>query len=248
MTWRIFKRRGKTLRQSTMAQEVCFAMQKLACIGKLSLFSDLDENELRRVAELAEKRTYTKEQTIFWEGETAHQIYIVNSGLVKMVKVSESGKELIMGFAKADQALGEDAVFGEEEHSFTAIALEECCVTVCTKESLEKLFLANPSIAMKVIYSLSKKLNQTTEQINSLAFQSARERLLTTLQQMAKDHGVATKRGLAIQVPLTHQDIASIINVSRPTVTNLLLQLRHEGILEIVDHRMVLKGKDQAAS
>ena len=95
---------------------------------------------------------------------------------------------------------------------------------------------------------LSKKLNQTTEQINSLAFQSARERLLTTLQQMAKDHGVATKRGLAIQVPLTHQDIASIINVSRPTVTNLLLQLRHEGILEIVDHRMVLKGKDQAAS
>ncbi|NMB25410.1 MAG: Crp/Fnr family transcriptional regulator [Firmicutes bacterium] len=101
---------------------------------------------------------------------------------------------------------------------------------------------------MKVIYSLSRKLNQTTEQINSLAFQNARERLITSLEQMAKEHGVPTERGLAIEVPLTHQDIASIINVSRPTVTNLLLQLRHEGTLEIINHRIVLSCKDQAAS
>ena len=223
-------------------------MGKLACIRKLSLFSDLTEAELQRVADLAEKRFYQKDQTIFWEGDNAHQIYIINSGLVKLVKVSESGKEFIMGFAKDDQVLGEDAVFAEEAYSFSAVAMGESCVTSCSKESLEKLFLTNPSIAMKVIYSLSRKLNQSTEQINSLAFQSARERLITTLEQMAKEHGVPTERGLAIEVPLTHQDIASIINVSRPTVTNLLLQLRHEGTLEIINHRMVLPCKDQAAS
>lgn len=223
-------------------------MGKLTCISQLSLFSDLNEGELQRVAELAEKRIYDKDQAIFWEGETARQIYVVNSGLIKMVKVSETGKEFIMGFAKEDHVLGEDAVFGEEEYSFSAIALEECCITVCSKESLEKLFLTNPSLAMKVIYSLCRKLNQSTEQINSLAFQSARERLISALRQMAKEYGIPTERGLAIQVPLTHQDIASIINVSRPTVTNLLLQLRHEGVLEIVDHRMVVPFEDQAAS
>ncbi|NLJ85764.1 MAG: Crp/Fnr family transcriptional regulator [Firmicutes bacterium] len=223
-------------------------MGNLVCIRKLSLFADLDEEELQRVARLAEKRHYQKDQTIFWQGDSAHRIYIVNTGLVKMVKLSETGKEFILGFAKADQVLGEDAVFGDEAYSFSAIAMDECCVTVCSKEDLEKLFLTNPSIAMKVIYSLSRKLHQSTEQINSLAFQTARERLVSTLRQMAKEHGVPTERGLAIQVPLTHQDIASIINVSRPTVTNLLLQLRHEGVLEIVNHRMVLPNKDQAAS
>ncbi len=215
-------------------------MGKLACMRKLSLFSDLGDDELRRVADVAVKRIYEKDQTIFGQGETAHQIYVVNSGLIKMVKASDSGKEFIMGFAKEDQVLGEDAVFGEEEYSFSAIALEECCVTVCGKGSLEKLFLTNPSITMKVIYSLSGKLNHSTEQINSLAFQSARERLISALQQMARDYGAPTERGLAIQVYLTHQDLASIINVSRPTVTNLLLQLRHEGIVEIVDQKMVL--------
>ncbi|NMB46612.1 MAG: Crp/Fnr family transcriptional regulator [Firmicutes bacterium] len=223
-------------------------MGKLACIRKLSLFSDLTEGELQRVADLAEKQVYTKDQIVFWEGETAGHIYIINSGLVKMVKVSESGKEFIMGFAKEDHVLGEDAVFGEEQYSFSAIALDECCITVCSRENLEKIFLANPSIAMKVINSLSRKLNQSTEQINSLAFQSARERLISALKQMAEEYGVPTERGLAIQVPLTHQDIASIINVSRPTVTNLLLQLRHEGILEVVNHQMVLPCNDQAAS
>ncbi|NMB25411.1 MAG: cyclic nucleotide-binding domain-containing protein [Firmicutes bacterium] len=104
-------------------------MGKLACIGRLSLFSDLTNTELQRVASLAEKHIYQKDETIFWEGDSAHRIYIINSGLVKLVKISESGKEFILGFAKDDQALGEDAVFAGEAYSFSAVAMGEACIT-----------------------------------------------------------------------------------------------------------------------
>lgn len=221
---------------------------KIACIRKLSLFSDLTEDELEQAAQLAEKRIYQKDEPVFWEGEPADQIYIVTDGLVKLAKVSESGREFILGFARADHVLGEDAVFGGEEYSFSAVALQESCVTVCRKDDLEALFRRSPSIAMKVIYSLSRKLNQSTEQLNSLAFHSARERLISALERMAHEYGVRTERGLEIEVPLTHQDIASIINVSRPTATTLLVQLRNEGLLDIVGRRIVLQPDRPLAS
>ncbi len=223
-------------------------MGVIVCIRKLSLFADLTESELEQAAESAEKRTYQKDEPIFWEKDPADRIYIVAEGLVKMAKVSESGKEFILGFARADHVLGEDAVFGEEEYSFSATAMEETCITVCSKEALERLFQRSPSIALKVIYSLSRKLNRSTEQLNSLAFHSARERLLAALEKMAAEYGVRTDKGLEIQVPLTHQDIASIINVSRPTATSLLVQLRNEGQLDVVGRRIVLQSKSPLAS
>jgi CRP/FNR family cyclic AMP-dependent transcriptional regulator len=210
------------------------------CLKALRLFSEIGDEELAMLAEKAEKLQLKKDDIIFTEGEPASKIFVVKNGRVKLYKLSEDGKELILGFLTGDNVIGEDSVFNGENYSMSAIAIDECCVTVFTREAIEEVIMQSPGIALKIIENLSRKLNLYTEQVGELAFRDAKGRLAGALMRLADEHGSLSREGVTIGLSLTHEELASLVNVSRTTVTNLLLDLRDEGLIRIKNRRIVL--------
>ncbi|NPV80883.1 MAG: Crp/Fnr family transcriptional regulator [Firmicutes bacterium] len=213
----------------------------MECIRKLSLFRGFDDGQFEEMLQCAEKRVYTKNQVLFLEGDPADKIFILKMGAVKLSKLSSDGKELILGFLGPDDIFGEDSAFSGEDYSVTATALEETCTLVFTKANMERIFLRNPAMALKVIESLSKKLTQSTNQVTDMAFRDAKGRLANILLRLSSEYGKDTIDGVCIDLSLTHQDLASIASLSRPTVTNLLLDLKGKGLIKTCRRRIVLK-------
>ncbi|MFW6287346.1 MAG: Crp/Fnr family transcriptional regulator [bacterium] len=215
-------------------------MGKLNCINKLKLFENLSEDELVNVASFCTKKVYQPGEFLFFEHDIVDKIYIVSSGRIKLSKLSASGKELTLGFAITNAVFGEEALFSDELYTMNGEVIDESCITICSKDDMEELFLNKPQIAVKVIRSLSRKLSHSTKQMSDLAFRNVRDRLLSTLQNLAENYGHKTDGGWMIDFQLTHNELASIINASRVTVTHTLTKLRDEGLVTIDDRQIIL--------
>ena len=216
-------------------------MGNMECIRRLTLFRGFNDRQFEEMLKCAEKKVYAKNQVLFFEGDPAEEIFVLKMGAVKLSRLSSDGKELILGFLGPDDIFGEDSAFSGENYSVTATALKETCTLVFTKANMERIFLRNPSMALKVIESLSKKPTQYTNQVTDMAFRNARGRLASTLLRLSSEYGKATIDGVSIDLPLTHQDLASIASLSRPTVTNLLLDLKKKGLIKTCRRHIVLK-------
>lgn len=209
------------------------------CMKELAIFSSLDFLERERIGTLAAKKVYRKNDYIFREGEPADAIYLIKYGRVRLFKVSEGGKEITLDILKEDDLIGENTFFDDACHTMNARAMENTFICSCHKDSFAVL-LQNPGIAMKVIQLLGRKLNTYTDQVASIAFRDVKGRLSAVLLRLAGEYGNPSAEGVAIDIELTHQDLANLVNASRVMVTNVLGSLRQEGAIATRGQRIIL--------
>lgn len=221
-------------------------MQKINCMKQLAIFSTLDDFERERIGAMAGKKVYRKNQFIFREGEQADTIYLIKSGRVKLFKVSGSGREITLDILREDDILGENTFFEDSDHTMNAQAIEDTFICSCNRESFA-LLLQNPQASLKIIQLLGKKLNNYTEQVVSIAFRDVKGRISSTLLRLADEYGKPSTGGTTIDIDLTHQDLANLVNASRVMVTNVLLSLRQEGAIAARDQRITVLSREKLA-
>lgn len=219
-------------------------MNKIQCMKDLAIFSTLEFLEREQIGRLAGKKVYRKNEFIFREGEPADSIYLIKYGRVRLFKVSGGGKEITLDILKEDGIFGENTFFEDSEHTMSAQAMEDTFVCSCSKEHFS-LLLQNPRTALKIIQLLGKKLNDYTEKVASIAFRDVKGRISATLMRLAKEYGRPSPQGTTIDIDLTHQDLANLVNASRVMVTNVLGSLRQEGAIETRGHRITLLSWDK---
>ena len=221
-------------------------MEKIRCMKDLAIFSDLDFEEKEKIGLLAGKRLYRKNEFIFRENEPADTIYLIKYGRVRLFKISGGGKEITLDILKEDDFFGENTFFDNAEHILNAQALEDTFICSCSRDHLA-LLLQNPGSALKIIQLLGKKLNNYTEQVASIAFRDVKGRISAALLRLAAEYGKSTAEGTVIDIDLTHQDLASLVNASRVMVTNVLISLRQQGAIITRDHRVTLLDSEKLA-
>ena len=217
--------------------------EKIRCMKDLSIFSTLDIPERNRIGELAGKKLYSRNEYLFRDGDPADAIYLIKSGKVKLFKVSAGGKEIILDILKEDDLLGENTFFDRAEHTMSAQAMENTFVCSCTREHFA-LLLQNPQTSLKIIQLLGEKLNNYTNQAANIAFHDVRGRVAATLLKLAKQYGAGSPQGTTIDVELTHNDLASLVNASRVMVSNVVGGLRQDGVIATKDHRFTILNAD----
>src|SRR6202048_3622395 len=91
------------------------------------------------LARLGEGKTileYRKDQVVFAQGDVADTVYYIQKGRLKVVVVSEQGKEAVVGILEPGQFFGEGCMNGHSLRIATTTAMDECLVTVITKTAM----------------------------------------------------------------------------------------------------------------
>jgi CRP/FNR family transcriptional regulator len=99
--------------------------------------------DLRKITRLCTERWFSRGQTIFREGESADSVYVLKKGMVRLISLSDQGRETILHILKPDEVFGE-LLLSEEKRAFTAIATEDSLVTIISQESFVELLSAVP--------------------------------------------------------------------------------------------------------
>ncbi len=214
-------------------------------LRKIPLFSDLPEEDLEKLARVAVKKTYPKDNVIFFEQDEGDSLFIISHGSVKIAKISDEGKEVILAILGPGEFFGDMSLLDGLPRSATVIAVEETAVSSIRRREFISLINESPLMAVKLLSVLSQRLRDANSKIGNLALLDVYGRLARILMDFAKIEGRHLENGkIAFRRP-THQAIANMIGTSRETVTRTLGDLHRRGYIQISGKEIIIKDQFQ---
>jgi CRP-like cAMP-binding protein len=192
---------------------------------------------LRRVSTV---RAYEPGEAVFGPSRDPQQVFVLEDGLVRIFRVTPAGGEFTVGYVRTGELFGEVSVLSDEpRQSFAQAKVASRILRVPRAAFLATLREHNP-----VLYSVTKRIAQRVIALQSraedLIFMDARSRLVRLLVRLGDEHGRRDDRGLAIGLPLTHGEIATLIGTSRQTVSLLLREFTNAGLVVRRGRHLVL--------
>ena len=158
-------------------------------LARISLFENLQAEELEQLSALLRSRRYSKGEVIFHQGDIGTALYIVRKGQVAIRLSSDDGKEAILTLLDRGDFFGELALLDEEPRSTDAIAREEVDLLSLQREDFRRFLEERPQLAMKLLSALTRLVRRVTQLIHDATFLDARTRLVRVLLELAEHQG-----------------------------------------------------------
>jgi CRP-like cAMP-binding protein/CheY-like chemotaxis protein len=201
--------------------------------------------ELKKIIAERKSRQFKKNQIIYYDGDKGNGLYIVISGKVKTVKLTEDGRELMTGIFSSDDYLGVNAMLSNEPYSDTASALEDTQVCIIPKEQLDELINLYPEVAREFINILANDVREKEEQLLQLAYHSVRKRMAESLLRLYRQSNDNES------FKISREDMAAMAGMATETVSRTLTDFKEEGLIEkkgslitILDAKRLAKMKN----
>lgn len=210
-----------------------------AVIRNIPFFTGLSNDEVEELRELLVDKHFARNKIIFVEEDTQNYMYVILSGGVKAVHMSEDGKEHILAVHKSGDCFGEMALLDGKTAPATVIAMEDTHILILSRKVFEQYLLKNNKVLKQIIAVLCLRLRDSWIMLKVMSLSRSDDRIRTVLKLLAVQYGVKDGRGTIINMKLTHQDIADYASVSRETVTRLLNKLAKDGEIEILDSKNI---------
>ena len=202
-------------------------------LRRLPLFTDLSEIELSLIAQHVTFRRYESGTIIFSEGDSCHELFLVQEGSVRLFKTAANGRQQLLGIERTGNSLAEIPVFDGDCYPATAQA--ECATTLLRLDAavFRDFCLQHPEVALKVIKVLAHRLRRMGSLVEDLSFVSVRGRLIGHILSLAHEQGRTTPSGLEFELTENNEELAARSGTVRELISRNLGRLHNEGLIAI---------------
>ncbi len=185
--------------------------------------------------------SFQRKQNIYSVGDPPDAIYLIESGQVKVVQLSADGDEKIMGLYQKKDLFGEVCLCEKAKRNDQAIALQSTTVSSFSVKVVLELVARKPELALRLLMVFCARLVECHEEINALAFENVRERVVKELLRLSRSPGGQPESGgVRLAVSLTHQEIAQLANTTRETVTAIMNEFRRHDFVDYGQGRILV--------
>lgn len=186
-------------------------------------------NALYRIAPAQE---YQAGKILFQQGFPVREIYLIDQGVVKLVRLAESGQEMIVGLRAPGCILGTASAIVRKPHSVTATTISACWLRKIPLDLFLDLARNDQQFCWHLHQVHSREVYDQADQLVGIKYLSARQRLEQLLQQLIRALGVDEMREpVMLPLPLKHWEIAQMIGITPEHLSRVLKQLQEEGIM-----------------
>jgi CRP-like cAMP-binding protein len=191
-------------------------------IGGLPLFEGLSVEDLKWLLETARSSLYPKNQAIFEQEEEAHSFFLLLDGHVRVVRTTPDGQQLVMRYISPGEVFGIAPALGRTTYPATAIAAVDCVALAWPTSQWGEIAGRLPAFVANVYRIVGQRLEESHRKIEEIATEQVEQRVAHAILRLANQTGKPTSEGLAIDFPLSRQDIAEMTGTTLHTVSRLL--------------------------
>jgi len=167
-------------------------------------------------------------EVLFQQGETSKIMYIIMDGKVRISRRVWSGEKTLAILGPGD-FFGEMAMLNNRPRSATAKAVSDTHLLAFDRRAFEKLLSDNFGVALKIIRTLSQRLEAADAMIENLLIADPVSKVINTLIQFSGDEGMETDEGL--QIRTSPEDLAERSGVVIATLRNILADLARDNMI-----------------
>ena len=223
-----------------MENIICLSCNHKMCASKVPIFKNLEPEQISEVIGLIVRKKYQKGEMIFLQGDSLDGLYIINHGKIKLFKYTKEGKEQILYILSEGDFIGELSLINTEEVNYNAEALETVNMCLIKKSDFLKILKDNPNMSLKLLEILSQRIIKLETLVQSLSTKDVEARIAQLLIELVEEFGIQKNENTELIIPLTREDMANYIGVTRETISRKLSIMQDEGIIELIGNKKLL--------
>ncbi|MBI3929268.1 MAG: Crp/Fnr family transcriptional regulator [Armatimonadetes bacterium] len=189
--------------------------------------------EMDRIASMGPvlRRQYSRGDTIFLAGEPPRAVYLIRSGLVKMVAPSTSGREMITEVYFPGELFSALFALHGEPYPCSAVCLTDCELEVLPREAFQRAVESDSELLMAVMRTYQEKIRFQRRMMVELAVGRSEQRAAMALLMLAGYLARMVGNRAVMPNLLTRQEFSELIGTTVETAIRILSRFRKDGIL-----------------
>jgi CRP/FNR family cyclic AMP-dependent transcriptional regulator len=219
----------------------------------IKLTSDPCLEALRHLLQSGALRTNTittrRRDYVYYMGDNDERIYLVETGQIKLIMPTLTGKECLLNIFTVGDLFGESCLTGVGERMEAAVAMEETRLTCINYRDL-LLYLRDNGLHKQyqsIIQCLATRLVEQQQSITDFATTNSEYRLGRTLLLLGDKLGKREPMAIRIEHNISHEELSQIVGTTRPRVSGFIQKFKSLGLLDITaEHFLVIKEKELA--
>jgi CRP/FNR family transcriptional regulator len=168
-------------------------------------------------------RTYNDNTMIFCESEPGFELYIIQSGQVKITKIVD--EEVLLAVLKQGDIFGEMALLENKPRSASAISFGQVTVMAINKSNFESMVQAQPQLATRLIQILSERIWTAYRQLENLTIKDTTGRIYDTLLTQIEKQRLPIKPKQAFNFQFGVKELLNMIGLSQEKGEMQIIQL-----------------------
>lgn len=207
-------------------------------LGQSDLFQHFDPDIVKGLSTCARSVRFERNQQIFAEGDEANELYVVRSGRVAIANRSPDGRESVLALMEVGDLFGDMSLLDGEGRSADARALEPSDLVVVPFPPIREVLDRQPELLWEVVALLSRRLRTADSSLADAVFLDVTGRTAKRLLELAGDQD-------DFILPLTQEELASMVGASRERVNKALSQFVRLGWITQSDRRYRITDRVQ---
>jgi CRP/FNR family transcriptional regulator, cyclic AMP receptor protein len=184
---------------------------------------------LARVGEGKAILKFDKSDVVFSQGTAADTVFYIQKGRIKVLVVSEQGKEAVVGILEPGQFFGEGCLNGHPLRISTTTAMDECVITSITRAAMLSALKREPKFSELFMAYLLSRNSRIEEDLIDQLFNSSEKRLARLLLLLANFGKDGTPQPITTQV--SQETLAEMIGTTRSRVSFFMNKFRKLGFI-----------------
>lgn len=210
----------------------CSIPEQRRLLGASPFFARLTEEQVVEVQRQFRQQHYHEGDMIQVAGDPADRLSIVGAGMVKMVRPTVDGQDVLLDFLDPGEHFGSLAELGDATYREDVTAHTDCCILYTTADIYQQLLQQYPVVALSTLGLVAARLRGVQATIEQLSVYPVEQRVASTLLHLAAKIGQPEGEGTLIEMPLSRQDIADMTGAKVETVSRVMSELRRSGIID----------------
>jgi len=206
-----------------------------SCIHNVPVFRHLSIEEKQKFLDTSITKTYNKGEMIFSTLDISANLWVINTGKVKLSKISPEGKEQILRILDKGDFLGDLSLFSNEQMNSNAFALQKTEICIISGQDIKTIIRKNPEIAIKFLEVYSKRIKASEEMIEQIGIYDIEQRIAITLLQ---EKTLSSNNDILL--PYSKTDFASMIGTTRETLSRKLSKFQNNGWIKLSGQRNIV--------
>lgn len=198
----------------------------------IDLEEDLDDAYLGRLGTLGHKRTFERNEHIYFQGDGATSVYVLREGLVKATCADENGHETLLKIHGPGSLIGLSALRPVAVRDANGIALEPAVTACISRDEFFNYMRSDGELGVLLVRVLLKRQQQLHSRVSDVTGHSVEQRLARILLQLHAEAATRTPDGEVPVLPVTHEDLATLVLSRRQYVTAILRTFASHGLIE----------------
>lgn len=198
------------------------------CVARVPVFATLPRASQFEVAAYAASRRLRAGDALYREGDAIAQLFVVHTGTAKLTHARADGERLIRTVGPGE-VVGEHSFLTGARPDHTVTTLEPASLCVFKHADLARLVAAHPTIAVRMLQALSRRLTDTETRLAAATSTDVSARLAGYLLGLPGTH---VDGSVEVTLPLAKKDIASLLDTTPESLSRALRRLGDSGMID----------------